>query len=178
MYQNELYHHGIMGMKWGVRRYQNFDGSYTKEGLKRYRSSEENYNKKKAEYKTIRKDKTASRYTKKMAKANVKESKLDLQKKYNQLKWDKLGDKGKAKYKKGMRIRYNNKMLKGVSTASGIATAGAYYLYAAGKISQKDFMKVLAASAAADLGTLGVGAVVNKVHNDPLRAYYSHSRND
>lgn len=32
----ELYHHGIKGMKWGVRRYQNPDGSLTDEGRKRY----------------------------------------------------------------------------------------------------------------------------------------------
>lgn len=42
-YQNtdELYHHGILGMKWGVRRYQNKDGSLTPKGKKRY---SEDYN--------------------------------------------------------------------------------------------------------------------------------------
>ena len=28
----ELYHHGILGQRWGVRRYQNPDGSYTEAG--------------------------------------------------------------------------------------------------------------------------------------------------
>ena len=32
----ELYHHGIKGMKWGVRRFQNKDGSLTNAGKKRY----------------------------------------------------------------------------------------------------------------------------------------------
>lgn len=33
----ELYHHGILGQKWGVRRYQNPDGSLTAEGKLRYK---------------------------------------------------------------------------------------------------------------------------------------------
>ena len=32
----ELYHHGVGGMKWGVRRYQNEDGSLTPEGRVHY----------------------------------------------------------------------------------------------------------------------------------------------
>ena len=35
-YPNELYHHGILGQKWGIRRYQNKDGSLTAAGKKRY----------------------------------------------------------------------------------------------------------------------------------------------
>ena len=36
-YTNELAHHGILGMKWGMRRYQNKDGSLTSAGKKKYR---------------------------------------------------------------------------------------------------------------------------------------------
>lgn len=44
----ELYHYGTKGMKWGVRRYQNKDGSLTAAGKKRYdRDIRENNAKKK-----------------------------------------------------------------------------------------------------------------------------------
>ena len=36
LYKDYLAHHGILGMKWGIRRYQNKDGSLTPAGMKRY----------------------------------------------------------------------------------------------------------------------------------------------
>lgn len=35
IFSNELYHHGVKGQKWGIRRYQNPDGSLTPEGRAR-----------------------------------------------------------------------------------------------------------------------------------------------
>lgn len=50
MKYNELYHHGILGMHWGIRRYQNPDGSLTPAGKRRLerkdvRWAKKNYNK-------------------------------------------------------------------------------------------------------------------------------------
>lgn len=36
----ELYHYGVKGMKWGVRRYQNEDGTLTAKGRKKYKNVE------------------------------------------------------------------------------------------------------------------------------------------
>lgn len=47
-YNDYLYHWGIKGQKWGVRRYQNADGTLTDAGQKRYaRDQRENAGKKK-----------------------------------------------------------------------------------------------------------------------------------
>lgn len=40
----ELYHHGIKGQKWGIRRYQYTDGTYTPAGRKRYGVSQSSSN--------------------------------------------------------------------------------------------------------------------------------------
>jgi hypothetical protein len=40
----EIYHSGVKGMKWGVRRYQNKDGSLTAAGKNRYRNADGSLN--------------------------------------------------------------------------------------------------------------------------------------
>lgn len=44
MTESELYHYGIRGQKWGVRRYQNSDGSLTPAGKKRYENADGSLN--------------------------------------------------------------------------------------------------------------------------------------
>ena len=51
-----LAHHGILGMKWGIRRYQNPDGTLTSAGEKRYNKMES--------YRTKLQDKAKNRSTK------------------------------------------------------------------------------------------------------------------
>ena len=41
LYPSELNHYGVKGMKWGVRKYTNEDGTLTKEGIAHYRKNRE-----------------------------------------------------------------------------------------------------------------------------------------
>lgn len=72
--KNELYHYGSLGMRWGLRRYQNYDGSLTEEGKQRYgKNIEKHYGKarkklNKYKNKQLKSENKALKYDKKSLK--------------------------------------------------------------------------------------------------------------
>lgn len=91
-YTNELYHHGILGQKWGIRRYQNPDGTLTAAGKARYGTREAFEAKQKA--KAAWKD-----YSKSFDNAYNHNHPYSLSKKRRQAseaRWEEAGNKAEA----------------------------------------------------------------------------------
>lgn len=121
MNENELYHHGVIGMKWGVRRYQNKDGSLTAAGKKRQGKSQ-------SPNKTIknqRKSDLKKRRTMSDADLKKKIERLKLEKQFKDLTEDDISPGKKAV--KNILSSVGTKVL--VSAAVGsVAYAGKAYM--------------------------------------------------
>ena len=103
---NELYHHGIRGMKWGVRRYQNKDGSLTNAGKKRY--NQQALTEAHEDYKKAHDRKSVSSMSDSELKNRL--NRLNMERNYNQLTYDET-HRGKAAVKKVLAV------------SAGVATA-------------------------------------------------------
>lgn len=114
---NDLYHFGIPGMRWGIRRFRASDGTYTAAGRARYHQA-------KAEYKSAKK---SGDYVKAgVAKRKVEEA-------YRDFKKGKVMDKGAKLYKKGLvvdnldrKVGVARKVQKALLTVGGLGAAYAY----------------------------------------------------
>lgn len=161
---SEIRHYGVLGMKWGVRRYQNFDGSYTKKGLKRYEKSMSEYEKKKEEVKRAKQ--SGNKHSYKVAKQNLKTAKKQLKKDYKHLKQDKLADQGKRLYEEGKRITNNNDFLK-LSQTGVVFGSRLLKMYGKDDLSKDLLIYGTATNLAIQL--------VSEYQNRRLRAYYGHT---
>lgn len=88
----ELYHHGVKGMKWGRRRYQNADGSLTPAGRQRYSSDVKSA---KAAYKQAGKEYNKA-YNNAYNKSLAGFSPIKKHRQANDQRWEEAYDKAQA----------------------------------------------------------------------------------
>ena len=175
-YGPELAHYGVKGMKWGVRRYQNYDGSYTKKGLERYNKAESDYESAKAKQKQIKSDHkkgTATKQDVKKANQDVKSAKKKMSDAYGRLKTDKLADEGRELYKQGKTITANTQRNAMAQAAIVLGSNAASRIIA----SRTGDLRVAALSSRAiAIGGTAVNAMLavkTSSDNKRLRAYYA-----
>ena len=162
--EDELYHFGVKGMKWGIKRYQNEDGSLTSLGKKRDKMLSDRKIAKKHPTIPSKVDAEYSRREFEDAKARLKlenqkkksKRQLDLEKKYL--------DKGFSKDEAEIKAYNRAKTEKILKVAGGIALASAA-AYVAYKHHDKVTDKVLSEGSK-------IGRITNDGSESTNRAFY------
>ena len=179
---NVLYHHGILGMKWGVRRYQNEDGTLTEAGKKRYGYNLNTNDTSRTNIAKIRYGEARRRYeyskgnpssdpkkTKELRR-RVGDAKQNLTKIRRAVKGSELSSQGRnitgTKVSRMM-------ITSGIMAVNRLSAAGINYLYDTGKL---DHGKAIVMSQLNNIGGLSAMTIAAiKLSNDErnIRAYYN-----
>lgn len=167
-----LMHYGVKGMKWGVRRYQNYDGSYTRNGLKRYKEAESQYESARSDLKNAKASR-ASKNEINSKKRAVKQKKTLLDRSYKKLKLDNRADEGKKLYQQGKTIDEIHSKSKKIQY--GVIAGGTVATQLLRKFAPKKY--AVAINAGIGIGTVAFNSAVSfveKQQTKKLRAYYGH----
>lgn len=190
MQENELKHMGVKGMRWGIRRYQDYGkggynpknkGRYTEKAVAKFQESDAKYESASQRHKAAKenlrsvKRERASKAEISKAKSEIKDSarekkaaKSEMQADYKNVKRENLADQGRELYKEGKRV----KSTKGIKQAIIGAGYVAYFMNSYGK--KKGGINL-------DFAVIGSAAVrmilrsKTESDNKKLRAYYSHN---